>query len=160
MTCWLQCFAQPKITASRALFHAFGNVSARFTGTPSESTVRGWYAKAQPGFIFAAKVPQIITHEKVLMDCDAEAGEFLAAMDLLGEKLGPLLFQFPWFPDKPPSPATATTPVGTSRERNAETCHETHSHLTTIPIVRIGKKRPSRVAIGPSRRDVLRLLDR
>jgi uncharacterized protein YecE (DUF72 family) len=44
------------------------------------------------------KFPQAITHEKLLVDCDAEVREFLAAMDLIGEKLGPLLFQFPWFP--------------------------------------------------------------
>jgi uncharacterized protein YecE (DUF72 family) len=35
----------------------------------------------------------------MLVDCDAEVRKFLAAMDLLGEKLGPLLLQFPWFPD-------------------------------------------------------------
>jgi uncharacterized protein YecE (DUF72 family) len=52
--------------------------------------------RTPPGFVFAAKFPQAITHEKVLMDCDAEVREFLAAMDALGEKLGPLLFQFPW----------------------------------------------------------------
>jgi uncharacterized protein YecE (DUF72 family) len=32
-----------------------------------------------------------------MQDCDAELKEFLAAMDLLGEKLGPLLLQFPYF---------------------------------------------------------------
>jgi uncharacterized protein YecE (DUF72 family) len=65
-----------------------------FYRTPSESTVRGWNAKTPPGFIFAAKVPQVITHEKVLVDCEAELAQFLKTMDLLGEKLGPLLFQF------------------------------------------------------------------
>jgi uncharacterized protein YecE (DUF72 family) len=72
--------------------------SVRFRA-PSERTVRGWYAKTPPGFVFAAKFPQAITHDKLLADCEAEVGEFLAAMDLLGEKLGPLLIQFPWFPD-------------------------------------------------------------
>jgi uncharacterized protein YecE (DUF72 family) len=38
-----------------------------FYRTPAISTVRGWYAKTPPGFIFAAKVPQVITHEKVLV---------------------------------------------------------------------------------------------
>jgi uncharacterized protein YecE (DUF72 family) len=64
-----------------------------FYRTPSESTVRGWYSKTPPGFVFAAKVPQAITHEKVLVDCEKELAQFLKAMDLLGEKLGPLLFQ-------------------------------------------------------------------
>jgi uncharacterized protein YecE (DUF72 family) len=66
-----------------------------FYRTPS--TVRGWNAKTPPGFIFAAKVPQVITHEKMLVDCEKELAQFLKAMDLLGEKLGPLLFQFGYF---------------------------------------------------------------
>jgi len=61
--------------------------------------VRGWYAKTPPGFVFAAKFPQAITDEKTLVDYDPEISEFLTAMDLLGERLGPLLFQFPWFLD-------------------------------------------------------------
>jgi uncharacterized protein YecE (DUF72 family) len=39
----------------------------------------------------------VIAHEKVLVDCAKELSEFLKAMDLLGEKLGPLLLQFPYF---------------------------------------------------------------
>ncbi|MGB9445824.1 MAG: DUF72 domain-containing protein, partial [Candidatus Acidiferrum sp.] len=37
------------------------------------------------------------THEKALVNCDAEWKEFLEAMSLLGGKLGPLVFQFPQF---------------------------------------------------------------
>jgi len=44
--------------------------------------------------------PQRITHEKVLVDCGAEFSEFLKVMDALGEKLGPLLFQFGYFNKK------------------------------------------------------------
>jgi uncharacterized protein YecE (DUF72 family) len=59
--------------------------------------VQGWYAKTPPGFLFAAKVPQVITHEKVLVDCDEDLKHFLTTTDALGEKLGPLLFQFGYF---------------------------------------------------------------
>jgi uncharacterized protein YecE (DUF72 family) len=72
-------------------------VDSTFYRAPSPATVRGWYDKTPAGFLFAAKVPQTITHEKVLVDCDAELKSFLAAMDILGEKLGPLLFQFGYF---------------------------------------------------------------
>jgi uncharacterized protein YecE (DUF72 family) len=72
-------------------------VDSTFYRTPAPSTVKGWYAKTPPGFLFAAKVPQIITHEKVMVDCDAEFKEFLEAMGCLGEKLGPLLLQFAYF---------------------------------------------------------------
>ena len=75
-------------------------VDSTFYRTPSASTVRGWYAKTPKDFIFALKVPQQITHEKVLHDCDADFKAFLAAADLLGEKLGPVLFQFGYFNKK------------------------------------------------------------
>jgi uncharacterized protein YecE (DUF72 family) len=75
-------------------------VDSTFYRTPAVSTVKGWYAKTPPGFLFAAKVPQTITHEKVLADCDEEFHLFLKTMDCLGEKLGPLLFQFGYFNQK------------------------------------------------------------
>jgi uncharacterized protein YecE (DUF72 family) len=43
------------------------------------------------------KVPQIITHEKVLAGCESEFDEFVQTMSLLGGKLGPMVFQFPSF---------------------------------------------------------------
>jgi uncharacterized protein YecE (DUF72 family) len=68
-----------------------------FYRTPSLSTVQGWNAKTPPGFISAAKVPKVITHEKVLVDCEDDLKHFLKTMDALGDKLGPLLFQFGYF---------------------------------------------------------------
>jgi uncharacterized protein YecE (DUF72 family) len=75
-------------------------VDSTFYRTPSVSTTKGWNAKTPPGFLFTAKVPQVITHEKVLLDCEAEMTEFLRVMDALGEKLGPLLLQFGYFNKK------------------------------------------------------------
>ncbi|HLJ24381.1 MAG TPA: DUF72 domain-containing protein [Candidatus Acidoferrales bacterium] len=72
-------------------------VDSTFYRTPAISTVKGWYAKTPPGFLFAAKVPQLITHEKMLADCDEDFQLFLRTMDCLGEKLGPLLLQFGYF---------------------------------------------------------------
>jgi uncharacterized protein YecE (DUF72 family) len=69
-------------------------VDSTFYRCPSSSTVRAWKEKTPKNFVFAAKVPQAITHEKVMADCDAYLAQFLSTMDLLGEKLGPLLFQF------------------------------------------------------------------
>jgi uncharacterized protein YecE (DUF72 family) len=72
-------------------------VDSTFYRTPSPSMVKNWRARTPPGFLFAAKVRRSITHDKVMEDCDAELKEFLRVMDLLGDKLGPLLFQFPYF---------------------------------------------------------------
>jgi uncharacterized protein YecE (DUF72 family) len=75
-------------------------VDSTFYRTPALSAVKGWNAKTPNGFLFAAKVPRVITHEKVLVDCEAEFSEFLKVMDALDEKLGPLLFQFGYFNKK------------------------------------------------------------
>jgi uncharacterized protein YecE (DUF72 family) len=72
-------------------------IDSTYYGTPSASTVTAWYERTPPDFIFGAKVPQVVTHEKALKDCEAEFDEFIDRMGLLGEKLGPLLLQFPWF---------------------------------------------------------------
>src|ERR1700693_1140626 len=57
-------------------------VDSTFYRTPSEATVRGWDQKTPDGFVFAAKVPQIITHEKVLVDCDTDFKQFVDTMDI------------------------------------------------------------------------------
>ena len=72
-------------------------VDSTYYGTPSAATVTGWYEKTPPDFIFAAKVPQVVTHEKVLKDCEAEFDEFVDRMVILDDKLGPMLLQFPKF---------------------------------------------------------------
>lgn len=72
-------------------------IDSTYYGPPSASTVTRWRDKTPADFIFAAKVPQTITHEKVLANCDVEFRQFLRTMDILGEKLGPLVFQFPFF---------------------------------------------------------------
>jgi uncharacterized protein YecE (DUF72 family) len=72
-------------------------VDSTFYRTPSVATVSGWARKVPDGFVLAAKVPQIITHEKILQDCDDDLKRFLETMDLMGDKLGPLLVQFGYF---------------------------------------------------------------
>jgi uncharacterized protein YecE (DUF72 family) len=67
---------------------------ATFYGIPTAKTVDGWRDRTPPGFLFAAKLPQEITHEKGLLDCAAPLREFLAVMERLGDKLGPILAQF------------------------------------------------------------------
>jgi uncharacterized protein YecE (DUF72 family) len=72
-------------------------VDSTFYRTPSAAMVKNWNRRTPPGFSFAAKVPRSITHDKVMLDCDRDLKEFLGVMDLLGDKLGPLLLQFPYF---------------------------------------------------------------
>jgi uncharacterized protein YecE (DUF72 family) len=72
-------------------------IDSTFYGTPAASTVAGWSEKTPEDFIFAVKVPQVVTHEKVLVGCEPEFDEFMERMYLLGNKLGPMLLQFPKF---------------------------------------------------------------
>lgn len=72
-------------------------IDATFYATPREDTLIGWREKTPDGFVFAAKAPKAITHDKFLEDCEHELNGFLAAMSLLGPKLGPILFQFPYY---------------------------------------------------------------
>jgi uncharacterized protein YecE (DUF72 family) len=72
-------------------------VDSTFYACPSVNTVSGWFAKTPDNFIFSVKVPQTITHDKVLVDCQPEWKEFLDTMSILGAKLGPIVFQFPFF---------------------------------------------------------------
>jgi len=77
-------------------FHTV-EVDSTFYACPTPRTVSNWAARTPENFIFSVKVPQTITHEKVLVDCAGELQEFLTTMDLLGPKLGPMVFQFPAF---------------------------------------------------------------
>jgi uncharacterized protein YecE (DUF72 family) len=72
-------------------------VDSTFYGCPSARTVNNWAARTPEDFIFSVKVPQVITHDKALVDCDSEFEEFVKTMDILGPKLGPMVFQFPFF---------------------------------------------------------------
>ena len=58
-------------------------VDSTFYRTPSAATVNGWARKVPAGFLLAAKIPQLITHENVLQDCDEDLKRFLETMDLM-----------------------------------------------------------------------------
>ncbi len=63
---------------------------------PSRKMVEAWKAKTPEGFIFSAKVPSVISHDKYLEGCEAELNEFISVMSILEDKLGPLILQFPY----------------------------------------------------------------
>jgi uncharacterized protein YecE (DUF72 family) len=63
---------------------------------PSRKIVETWRSRTPDGFIFSAKVPKVISHDKYLEGCESELNEFLSAISVLGEKLGPLILQFPY----------------------------------------------------------------
>lgn len=46
-------------------------IDSTYYGTPAASTVESWYRKTPADFIFAAKVPQIVTHTTMPLNCEA-----------------------------------------------------------------------------------------
>ncbi len=72
-------------------------IDSTFYGTPRSATIEGWRDRTPEHFLFSAKAPQVITHEKFLAGCDSDLTEFLTAMSILGPRLGPIVFQFPYY---------------------------------------------------------------
>ena len=70
-------------------------VDNTFYRIPSSQTVTNWKNQTPEGFLFSPKFPKVITHIKMLKDSKRETALFLERAKLLGQKLGPLLLQFP-----------------------------------------------------------------
>ena len=70
-------------------------INNSFYRLPSESAVISWRESTPANFRFAVKGSRFITHMKKLKDPAAGLAKFFARMDLLGEKMGPVLFQLP-----------------------------------------------------------------
>ena len=70
-------------------------INSSFYRLPAVATLESWYDTTPPGFVFAAKASRYITHMKKLNDPKASTAAFFARMRMLGDKLGPILFQLP-----------------------------------------------------------------
>ncbi|MBK8229780.1 MAG: DUF72 domain-containing protein [Candidatus Eisenbacteria bacterium] len=69
-------------------------IDATWHMMPSVRMVKAWAEKTPESFVFALKVPKVITHELYLEDCTDEWNQFVRALEPLGTKLGPVLLQF------------------------------------------------------------------
>jgi uncharacterized protein YecE (DUF72 family) len=70
-------------------------VNYTFRHLPTEKTVAGWMAATPPGFVFAIKASQRITHIDRLKHPADTLPLFFERARLVGERLGPILFQTP-----------------------------------------------------------------
>ncbi len=71
-------------------------VDSTFYAIPRKELVQSWHDKTPDAFIFSAKFPQAITHDKKLLNAADETTLFLNTMSALKEKLGCLVLQFPY----------------------------------------------------------------
>lgn len=70
-------------------------INSSFYRPHRRATYARWRESTPDSFQFSVKIPKQISHEKRLIDCEAELARFLEEVTALGEKLGPLLVQLP-----------------------------------------------------------------
>ncbi|WIY54537.1 DUF72 domain-containing protein [Devosia sp. YIM 151766] len=71
-------------------------INGTFYGMQTPKAFRSWGAAAPEGFVFAVKGPRYLTHMLRLTNPEPPLANFFASGPLvLGDKLGPVLWQFP-----------------------------------------------------------------
>ena len=70
-------------------------IDSSFYRTPTPPMIRSWYEKTPQDFLFTAKLPKKITHEKHLAGVDVQLDWFEKSIKGLREKLGGVVVQLP-----------------------------------------------------------------
>ena len=97
---WRGTFYPADLPSPRMLAHYATRLGAvevnnTFYRMPQPRMLAGWRAEVPPGFVFALKAPQRITHLKRLHDVEDPVSAFFRAAAELGPAQGPALFQLP-----------------------------------------------------------------
>lgn len=97
---WRDVFYPATVATSDQLTYYAGQfntveVNTSFYALPKPETLIGWVEQVPPGFTFALKVPQEISHRKRLTDCRADMLAYLDAVRSLGTLAAPGFLQLP-----------------------------------------------------------------
>jgi uncharacterized protein YecE (DUF72 family) len=99
---WKPVFYPAKLPAKQFLHHYAQRLNCveinyTFRRLPSASTLQSWVEATPPGFVFAVKANQRITHILRLKNAAEATALFLKMIDPLrsARRLGPILFQLP-----------------------------------------------------------------
>ncbi|HMH56048.1 MAG TPA: DUF72 domain-containing protein [Gemmatimonadales bacterium] len=97
---WKGSFYPPKLPQDEMLgFYASRfptvEVNNSFYRIPSDKVLMGWAERVPPDFRFVLKASRRITHNSRLAGEDGSLEYFLRAINPLGDRLGPTLFQLP-----------------------------------------------------------------
>ncbi len=97
---WRGNFYPPTLPREKMLpYYAahFSTVEINYTfyRLPTERMLHGWSGSTPDGFRLTLKAPRRITHDARLQNCRPLVESFTATSQVLGEKLGVLLFQLP-----------------------------------------------------------------
>lgn len=160
---WKPDFYPAKLPAAKFLNHyatRLNSVEVNYTfrSFPTEKLLKGWIDATPPGFKFAIKAHQSITHVKRLHKASGLMTKFAASLQTLenADKLGPILFQLPPFlkcdvprlteflTELPPHLRAAFEFRDTSwfveevyealRRKNAALCHAESEEIQTPPL--------------------------
>ena len=96
---WRNNFYPPKLVQRRELEYASRHVSAievngTYYGAQKPATYAKWRDEAPAGFVFSVKAPMRIVQAKALAKTGAQIQDFLGGIVELGDKLGPIVWQF------------------------------------------------------------------
>lgn len=97
---WVGTFYPERTAASKMLAYyqeRFDTVELNntFYRLPTQSALENWRDSTPAGFCFAAKGSRFLTHMKKLKDPEQGLERYFGAVDVLENKLGPVLFQLP-----------------------------------------------------------------
>ena len=99
---WKPAFYPAKLPSKQFLKHYAERLNCveinyTFRRLPAVATLESWAGQTPPGFLFAVKANQRITHIQRLKNAEQATAIFLKAIDPLrtSRRLGPILFQLP-----------------------------------------------------------------
>ena len=96
---WRDNFYPQGLVQKRELEYASRHVTAievngTFYGAQKPPTYARWREETPDGFVFSAKAPQRITMSRTLSKTGGAIADFLEGIATLGDKLGPIVWQF------------------------------------------------------------------
>ncbi len=96
---WRNNFYPAGLVQRRELEYASRHVSAieingTYYGTQKPATYAKWRDETPDGFVFSAKAPKRIMASRVLAKAGAQVEDFVGGIVELGDRLGPLVWQF------------------------------------------------------------------
>jgi uncharacterized protein YecE (DUF72 family) len=72
-------------------------VDSTYYRIPSPKMTANWARSTPDGFLFSPKMVGEVTHERFLEECEELVERYVEALSPLGEKLGTVILQFPYF---------------------------------------------------------------
>lgn len=96
---WRGRFYPEKLAGSKMLAHYAERLNGvelngTFYRAPAESALRGW-SRAPQGFLFCLKAHRALTYSAAAFPKEEVARDLARRLDALGDRLGPILLQFP-----------------------------------------------------------------